>query len=207
MSIYWECGKFPMNSHTRRPNWTCQIRGSNLFFLRGHSKGFSPGTSITRGTSSHQNMSEWRSKDQASSTSFRLLIKKAWSWRMRFQHFTLIFHFQVINRRTMGSYKGQMRMSNVYGKNMVGTSRTDFMAWIVANWTVIEMLGTDRQDNMNYELSADYPHQPVILEQKDYLKWAKIWTKHAVTVGLVCVRIWGDTNEGGLAFLRLMEET
>ena len=107
----------------------------------------------------------------------------------------------------MGSYKGQMRMSNVYGKNMVGTSRTDFMAWIVANWTVIEMLGTDRQDNMNYELSADYPHQPVILEQKDYLRWAKIWTKHAVTVGLVCVQIWRDTNEDGQAFLKLMEQT
>ena len=196
-----------MSSHIRQQNWTCQTRGLNHFFLREHSRSFLPGTSITRGISSHQKLSEWRLKDQPSSTNFRLLIKKVGSWRMRFQQFTLIFHFQVINRRTMGSYKGQMRMSNVYGKNMVGTSRTDFMAWIVANWTVIEMLGTDRQDNMNYELSADYPHQPVILEPKDYLRWAKIWTKHAVTVGLVCVQIWGDTSEGGLAFLRLMEQT
>ena len=81
------------------------------------------------------------------------------------------------------------------------------MNWLVANWTAIEMLGTDRQDNMNYELSADFPHYPMFLEKEDYAKWAVIWTKHSITVGLATIRIWADSDRtDDKAFLDLMTQ-
>ena len=126
---------------------------------------------------------------------------------MKSQLFTLIFRFQVINKPKMGSCRNQMRMSNVYGRNMIGQSRSDLMSWIVANYTVIEMLGTDRQDNINYELSADYPYAPIILEEKDRVRWAEIWVKHSVSVGLETIRIWRDyINGNDQSFLDLMRQ-